>query len=98
MSFGSCSRRPSRALGYDPGMADIISLPVVERARKKAGKPEPVPYQWLCKRCEHDIGVATSTTLVITISPRVKGLKLTGGTKQAVCAYCWQRGIRTLAP
>lgn len=76
-------------------MAKVYRLPVVQKARAKAGKPEPIPYQWTCKRCKNDIGVATSLITTMTAAPRIKGLKVEGGTKLKVCAYCWQRGIKT---
>lgn len=76
-------------------MAKVIRLPVVEKARKKAGKPEPIPYQWTCRRCKADIGVETSLILTMTAAPRIKGLKVVGGSKIKVCAYCWKRGVHT---
>lgn len=79
-------------------MAKIYTMPVVERARKKAGKPEPVPYQWLCKRCKHDTGVETSEVIQVRIAPRVKGVRLIGGNKMWICRHCNQRGITTQAP
>ncbi len=76
--------------------AKIYTLPVVQKARAKAAKPPPVPYQWLCKRCEHDIGIATSMVIQMRLSPRIKGLRMEGGTKQWICGYCWQRNVTTI--
>lgn len=76
-------------------MAKIFKLPFVQKAREKAGKPEPIPRQWLCKRCKNDIRVETSMIITLTSAPRIKGLRVEGGTKMKVCAYCWQRGILT---
>lgn len=76
-------------------MGKVVRLPTVQRARAKAGKPEPASRQWTCKRCENDIKVASSTIMTLTIAPVVKGIKVIGGTKVKVCAYCWMRGIRT---
>lgn len=79
-------------------MAKIYSLKTVEKARKKAAKPEPLARQWICRRCEHDIGVGTSEVIQTRIAPLVKGVKLVGGSKQWICRACNQRGITTLAP
>ena len=76
-------------------MGKIVRFPAVQKAREKKGKPEPTPYQWTCKICEHDIGVATSIITTLTIAPMIKGLKVVGGTKIKVCAKCWQRGVKT---
>lgn len=75
-------------------MADIHSIPY--KAKPRAKKQSA---QWVCRRCQNDIGVATSTVLVLKVAPRVSPEgRIVGGTKETVCAYCWQRGVRTLAP
>ena len=76
-------------------MADIVPLRRVEKARKKAGKPEPKAHKWECRRCEHDVGVATIEIVQMRIGPWIKGMKIVGGTKRWVCAHCWRRGIVT---
>lgn len=76
-------------------MAKVYKLPTLQKARKKANRPEPEPRHWECSRCKHDIGVATSTSIKVRLSPVIKGLKVTGGYLREVCAHCWTRGITT---
>lgn len=73
----------------------VVPFPSFEAAQQRAKKPDPIPHQWVCRRCKHDIGVETSTILTLTIAPVIKGTKVVGGSKQKVCAHCWQRGITT---
>ena len=76
-------------------MAQIIKLPAVDEARKKAAKPEPIPYQWTCWRCKHDTKIPTSEIMQTRIAPKIKGVKIVGGTKRWVCVPCKMRGITT---
>lgn len=76
-------------------MAKVIRLPVVQKAREKKGRPEPTPWHWECKRCKHDIGLATTVSMKVRIGPVIKGLRVTGGYMREVCASCLQRGITT---
>ena len=78
-----------------PRNPKVVPFPEFKKAQAKAAKPEPVARQWTCKRCKHDIGVATSEIIQIRLSPHIKGLKVVGGIKRWVCSPCLIRGIQT---
>lgn len=54
------------------------------------------PQQWVCNVCERDIGVATSSTIRMRLSPFYHKGRLVGGRQSDVCAHCFQRGKHTL--
>lgn len=76
-------------------MATIHSLP--HRPKKRPAR-EYAEVQWLCRRCEHDIGVATSELIETITAPMVKRGKIIGGQKRYICRHCHERGLTTVAP
>lgn len=76
-------------------MAKVVKHPALKAAEAKAKREAEVARQWICKRCKHDTGVETSVGIQLSLAPRIKGLRVVGGTKKWVCAHCWRRGIIT---
>lgn len=48
--------------------------------------------QVVCRECEADTGVATSTWIPATIAPMIQGNDVIGGTSGLICAHCLSRG------
>lgn len=80
-------------------MAEVHSFPFTPKpGKKRAAKAAAVPLQWVCRVCEHDIGVATSELIETITSPIVKGGKIVDGHRRYICRHCHQRGLTTVAP
>jgi hypothetical protein len=81
-------------------MADIHSFPHLPKrpAKKRAERPAAVARQWVCRVCEHDIGLATSELIETITAPVVKAGKIIGGQRRYICRHCNERGLTTVAP
>jgi len=66
--------------------------------KKRYAKADPQDIeQIVCKTCEIDIGVATSSYIQVTVAPMEKKGKPFGGTKRLACTHCLARGKVTYA-
>lgn len=77
----------------DPPRFQIIS----GGAKRRKDDKHHLLENWLCRICEHDIGVATSLAVQTVQGPMIRGNKLmiSKGVKVWVCAYCLMRGKQT---
>ena len=77
-------------------MADKPALTVIpggNKPKRTVRKQKGDLEQWLCRICEHELGVATSALIKVKLSPMTEGLgKIRGGTDAWVCAHCLSRG------
>jgi hypothetical protein len=62
----------------------------LERKNSRARKAAKPPEMLQCPRC------AGREVIVSTVGVLIKDEKLTGGTKQALCALCLMRGERVV--
>lgn len=76
-------------------MPDRPRLALVNDA-PKAGRLYPVgKTQWVCRVCEHDIGVATSEVIETVTAPKIDARGKVSGTRRFICLHCHRRGKTT---
>lgn len=78
-------------MGDDPKRFTVIQGGDKPRPYHRRGAPQ----QWICRTCETDTGVATSTLVQLWAAPAFHRGKLSGGVKLWVCLSCLLRGKHT---